>query len=450
MVAPDNSIQRPLRFWEQVCSFMGVSMGFELDGKISPEMIKQAYALLQKEYPYLRCVLTQDNNLLSFVEKTPTPACELKVHTDSLPDFRKTMIDLGNTMRDHTKSIAYLELFSKGEKHILVSTINHAGLDALNAFQIYNSLLTYIGLLSAGKALPEPKPNSFADVLGSIPAAYKKADRLEVPAKFMAQIGADPSAKGSDKGHVEALFTELPKDVTAALIKKSHDKGVTIQGAISAASAVATAACQAKEFPLPQTMLLQCPASVRKQVEPPVTAAQGGQGASLLWWVQDVKSSDTLWTVAKEATTNVKRENAAKGGLAFWARMYADKTMFEAMSQETPSFNPPFTTTASSIGINSIQSAYGPIKVPRAHIMLATYGVTSPTEAGHMTHAHTFNDQLNITFTYSMPAVGDARGKKINATQIAVLKALATGNESATVADFLTITPDASADLISL
>ena len=42
---------------------------------------------------------------------------------------------------------------SKGEKHILVSTINHAGLDALNAFQIYNSLLTYIGLLSAGESL---------------------------------------------------------------------------------------------------------------------------------------------------------------------------------------------------------------------------------------------------------------------------------------------------------
>ena len=31
-----------------------------------------------------------------------------------------------------------------------------------------------------------------------------------------------------------------------------------------------------------------------------------------------------------------------------------------------------------------------------------------------------------------------------------MLQALATGNESATVADFLTITPDASADLISL
>lgn len=46
---------------------------------------------------------------------------------------------------------------------------------------------------------------------------------------------------------------------------RAHDKGVTIQGAISAASAVATAACQAEDYPLPQTMLLQCPASVRKQ-----------------------------------------------------------------------------------------------------------------------------------------------------------------------------------------
>lgn len=73
MVAPDNSIKRPLRFWEQVCSFMGVSMGFELEGKINADIIKQAYVLLQKEYPYLRCVLTQDANVLSFVERTPAP-----------------------------------------------------------------------------------------------------------------------------------------------------------------------------------------------------------------------------------------------------------------------------------------------------------------------------------------------------------------------------------------
>jgi hypothetical protein len=42
----------------------------------------------------------------------------------------------------------------------------------------------------------------------------------EVPKKFMAPIAADASAKMGDKARVQAIFTELPKDVTAALIKK--------------------------------------------------------------------------------------------------------------------------------------------------------------------------------------------------------------------------------------
>ena len=42
-------------------------------------------------------------------------------------------------------------LCSLGEKHILISTLNHAGMDALNGFQIYISLFTAIGLLSAGE-----------------------------------------------------------------------------------------------------------------------------------------------------------------------------------------------------------------------------------------------------------------------------------------------------------
>lgn len=42
----------------------------------------------------------------------------------------------------------------------------------------------------------------------------------KVPEKFMASITAVPSAKAGDKARVEAIFTELPEDVTAALIKK--------------------------------------------------------------------------------------------------------------------------------------------------------------------------------------------------------------------------------------
>jgi len=69
MVAPATNIKRPLRFWEQICSNMGVTMGFELEGKITPKMVKDAFITLQKEFPYLRTVLKQDMNQLAFVEQ---------------------------------------------------------------------------------------------------------------------------------------------------------------------------------------------------------------------------------------------------------------------------------------------------------------------------------------------------------------------------------------------
>ena len=42
----------------------------------------------------------------------------------------------------------------------------------------------------------------------------------KVPENFMAPITAVPTAKAGDKARVEAILTELPEDVTAALIKK--------------------------------------------------------------------------------------------------------------------------------------------------------------------------------------------------------------------------------------
>ena len=51
-----------------------------------------------------------------------------------------------------------------------------------------------------------------------------------------------------------------------------------------------------------------------------MTAAEGGQGASLLWWAQEVAPDQALWAVAKDASAAVKKETEAKGGLAFWVR----------------------------------------------------------------------------------------------------------------------------------
>ena len=55
-------------------------------------------------------------------------------------------------------------------------------------------------------------------------------------------------------------LTSLPACVRC----KAHN--TTVQGAVSAATMVAQAAAQAAKNPLPQTIVMQCPVDVRKQV----------------------------------------------------------------------------------------------------------------------------------------------------------------------------------------
>ena len=123
-----------------------------------------------------------------------------------LPNFRQLVVDVANTDRDHAKSVMFMELYrcdcsaqqpdisdvvyfwsclkiqiapmlqrltgdnagvparSNGNnKHMLICTLNHSGMDALNSFQIYKEFSTALGLLSAGILLPcVPTPSRAA------------------------------------------------------------------------------------------------------------------------------------------------------------------------------------------------------------------------------------------------------------------------------------------------
>ncbi len=78
-------------------------------------------------------------------------------------------------------------------------------------------------------------------------------------------------------------------------------------------------------------------------MDPPVPADAIAAGCSLLWWPQQLAAADKLWDVAAAAGAAVKRENAAKGGLAFWKRLHANMTMAEVAGAKEQPFLPPFT-----------------------------------------------------------------------------------------------------------
>ncbi len=84
----------------------------------------------------------------------------------------------------------------------------------------------------------------------------------------------------------------------------------------------------------------------RAQVDPPVPAAGVAAGCALLVWPQRLAAADLLWDVAAAATAAVRREHAAQGGLAFWKRLHADRTMAEVAGMAAPPFLPPFTARA--------------------------------------------------------------------------------------------------------
>lgn len=53
--------------------------------------------------------------------------------------------------------------------------------------------------------------------------------------------------------------------------------------------------------------------------------------------------ADKVWDVARSCTQHIKQESEQQGGLAFWARMHASKTLPELATAKPPPYTPPYT-----------------------------------------------------------------------------------------------------------
>ena len=79
------------------------------------------------------------------------------------------------------------------------------------------------------------------------------------------------------------------------------------------------------------------------QVTPTFEDNQPSCGASFLWWQQAITGGERLWDLARNCTENIRRESDQLGGLTFWARLHAAKTLPELASASTPPYSPPYT-----------------------------------------------------------------------------------------------------------
>jgi hypothetical protein len=163
---------------------------------------------------------------------------------------------------------------------------------------------------------------------------------------------------------------------------------------------------------------------MRAYVSPPVDADDCVCGAASLWWAQELSRDESLWETAATATTEIRRALEEKRGLAWWARV-------QSMGQR-PVF--PFTLATSSVGVDPVLPAYGPLRVGEVHMLSGAYRLPPAARGSATVHAHTFDGRLHVTVSYAHPSFSDAWAEAFADRVEAALHALARG-DAPTLAD---------------
>jgi len=79
------------------------------------------------------------------------------------------------------------------------------------------------------------------------------------------------------------------------------------------------------------------------QVKPAFGDDETSCAASFLWWQQTLSAQETLWDAVGSCSANIKQESDNYGGLAFWSRLLASKTLPEMATATSPPYSPPYT-----------------------------------------------------------------------------------------------------------
>ncbi|KAK9905038.1 hypothetical protein WJX75_008374 [Coccomyxa subellipsoidea] len=168
-----------------------------------------------------------------------------------------------------------------------------------------------------------------------------------------------------------SAFHEFDATLTNALRTRCRNHDATVQGTVSAAAMVAIAAVEAAEQPLPQVIcnLASKPAARG--------GAANGSGGMCLRQRGEKAGQNWLHFLSTE----------------FWA--------------------PPVKVMASSVGVNPIRANYGPLRVNIVHMLGGSFDAVPRSAASTMTHAHTFDGRLCITFAASQPGTGQERAQML-------------------------------------
>ena len=411
-------------------------MHAELRGPLSLESLQAALAAVQRRHPLLRVRIVEDEEGTFFVEDGvgPIPLRHVEgPHADWHAEFEyelKTRLDWTNGPLARCVWIT-----GEADTSTLLVTFHHSIGDASSGTYLIRDVLQACGAVSAGESR----------VLEPLPPRPALDQELPPEARGWRGLGRFVSAIGRMRlwfarhGQPVELPPDAPKHVierqacvslkrlepelTRVLVTRARREGTTVQGALSAAIALAAA----EEWPNGRTnpMVFGFIADLRDRLVPPI-ADDIGLYVSLGFGLHLVSCDRPLWELAREMKREVTRfiETGAPFVFLPWQgrTMLPMRRLYGRGEQGVARLGHFLVRTQlpalglTNIGRVPIKERYGPLEIQAVGFcpslsVLSNCGVA----------AATIQDRLCLNFVGMQPVVTRERLERVAERSLALL-----------------------------
>ena len=367
------------------------AMSAELNVCVTENQITEFAIAIQQRYKHLRANLMIDENLnywFNYDNRNPIEVSTAE-YTDPETWKRKLESELCKPFNLARGPLFRILLLSGSNKTTVVLLAHHSIGDGFSMISIFEDLLIFL----KGEILEEFQiPQSMDQVLGL-------EDKINITAKLKdmesyQKAHLDP---GESKVYIDNL--KLDQQTTSAIVKESKKRGITVNGLLNAALAMAIA--EKGYSRVNRVISLRTPASVRH-----VLGTGKDFGLNIITRLSDLKidSASDIWELGRKVNVDLKDIGSEEETRAYVSQFR--HLLFQPMKFEWF-----VNVIGSTAGIDLMLSNLGKIEFTESKDNVAITALWGPVViAGDGSEqtigALTLSGELHLTHTSMEPAEG--------------------------------------------
>lgn len=403
-------------------------------GPLQPALLRPALDALQRRHPMLGVRIVERQGVPHWTS-IGTPPIPLDVEPRRGPDHWKDAVDrLLNDRFDLARGplLRCVVLHGQDGVHDIILAFHHIIGDGMSTISAFDDLLRAHARLAAGQdpglePLPEVpplrdlSPMPVRGLRGRLVVLREVLHLLNLFRKAKPQVLRWDARVPREQRHSRLISHVVPLAEAEAIAARSRKEGTTITGALTAALLWALAEDVGGPSP---TVMCSIPANLRphlKAIPPPAF----GYYAWGFGTIQNFAPAQRFWDVARAVRQDVDRE-LARGGL--WRSL----AILEWQGPRTLKQGPEkLLRSLDQSGANSVSNVGRVQLAQHGNLVwedLQFWGSADGAGAGIGLVATTIGDHMTLNFVHPEPLVAAARGDRIAARTLALLREAIAGD----------------------